>query len=90
MREAILNSGALVDEEQDFYKINTVSVVSKMAYLIGVPDDFFLREPSSFDKKIYDELIESKEATIIRKLCKIRTAFLKKYNAINSHLTYSL
>ena len=65
------------------YKDSTYELVSKVAYLIGVPLRIFENdhEPPKFE--IYQRLEKDKNARIIRNLCIIRTSIERNYRKIN-------
>ena len=75
----------LMDEEnghvsKDEYKKDTVT---KLAYLIGVPNHHLDFE-DRFASKELESLRNNESATIIRHLCILRTQFFQQYKAINS------
>lgn len=47
-------------------------IVSKVAYLIGVPDTHWKSQHTGLDKDIYQQLENNKSARIIRNLCALR------------------
>lgn len=57
--------------------------VTKVAYLIGVPDEYF-DDRGIFEKTEYEELIKNEKATVIRHLCILRTQFLRYYTKIKT------
>ena len=78
------------EDVKESYKQYTIKIVSKMAYLLGVGADVFEKEPSPYDRMVYEELKNNKNATIIRYLCKMRNVFMKKYGAIENRIKYEL
>lgn len=75
----------LMDEEnghvsKDEYKKDTVT---KLAYLIGVPNHHLDFEDRFVSKEL-ESLRNNESATIIRHLCILRTQFFQQYKAINS------
>ena len=62
---------------------NTFEIVSKVAYLIGVPTKFFENDFDPPKLEIYDRLEKNKHAQIIRHLCILRTAFEQNFKNIN-------
>lgn len=62
--------------EASKYKNPRFDIVSRIAYLLGVSEEYFLGEESNFDETIYTGLEECKDARIVRNLCIIRTALL--------------
>lgn len=65
------------------FQNSTYTLVSPMAYLIGIDKENFGEENARpFLLKSYEELDAHKEARIIRNLCRIRTAMERNYPAI--------
>ncbi len=60
-------------------KDRTYELVSKVAYLIGVPLRIFENEHEPPKLELYDQLERDKNARIIRSLCIIRTAIERNY-----------
>ena len=54
-------------------------IVSKVAYLIGVPDTHWRSEYTGLDTNIYEQLNENKDARIIRNLCSLRTEIERNF-----------
>ncbi len=65
------------------HKDHTYELVSKVAYLIGVPLRIFENEHEPPKLELYDQLERDKNARIIRNLCIIRTAIERNYKRIN-------
>lgn len=61
----------------------TYELVSKVAYLIGVPKKFFTQEDSRFNYEIFKQLDLAKPCRILRNLCAVRTQILRNYKQIN-------
>ena len=53
---------------------NTHEIVSKVAYLIGVPQEHFGTEAHAFWADIYRTLDATKNARLLRNLCVVRAA----------------
>lgn len=72
--------------EQVNYSHSTYEIVSKVAYLIGVPRTIFenVHEPPKLD--IYLTLESNKNARIIRHLCAVRTAIERNFKNINGRM----
>ena len=72
------------------YHENTFTIISKVAYLIGVPKRIFENpnEPPVID--IYNKLEFNKNARIVRNLCMLRTALEQNYSKIYSEMRYNL
>lgn len=62
-------------------------MVSRMAYLSGVPDKHFAESGKIFKKDIYNQLNFNKNARIIRNLCRLRTSIEQKFGYIISEVT---
>lgn len=60
----------------------TKTIVSKVAYLIGVPKKFFEDEYSPPQIEEYEKLDQIKTARIIRNLCMFRTSIESNYRSI--------
>ena len=75
--------------EKIIYRSNTYELVSKLAYLIGVPKKYFDdTDIPSLKKDIYDELDKNNHAKIIRHLCVVRTAIEQNFKNINNAMKY--
>ena len=76
---AVLN-GVEYAGEEIAYKDSTYDLVSKVAYLIGVPLRIFQNEHEPPKIEIYNQLEQDKNARIIRNLCIIRTTIERNYS----------
>ena len=76
--------------ERMTYKDSTYEIVSKVAYLIGVPKRIFENphEPPKLD--VFEKMELDKNARIVRHLCILRTAIERNFRKINDELTYSV
>lgn len=83
MGNSVMLNGIEYAGEQIAYKDSTYELVSKVAYLIGVPLRIFQNEHEPPKIEIYDRLEQDKNARIIRNLCIIRTAIERNYRKIN-------
>ena len=83
MGNSVMLNGGEYAGEQIAYKDSTYELVSKVAYLIGVPLRIFQNEHEPPKIEIYDRLEQDKNARIIRNLCIIRTAIERNYRKIN-------
>lgn len=84
--EEFLNGEAELSEtEEDIkhYKGSTYDIVSKVAYLIGVPKRIFENEHTPPKIEIYEKFEVNKTARIVRNLCRIRTAIERNFKRIN-------
>ena len=81
----------VLEDEQLRYKDSTYEIVSKVAYLIGIPLKVFERDQNEFGSlkmEYYLELDQDKNCRIIRNLCLIRSAMEKYYKHINDQMRY--
>lgn len=74
----------------DNYPNSTCDIVSRVAYLAGVPKRIFENEHEPPQWEIYEELETEKEARIVRNLCTLRTILERKYREINQAIQYEL
>lgn len=80
-----------MQQKQDAaYSHSTYEVVSKVAYLIGVPKRIFENEHEAPQLSIYKQLEYDKNARIIRNLCILRTTIERNFKKINNamHMEY--
>lgn len=73
-----------------YMKNGTYMVISKFAYLIGVPFHIFENEHEPPKMEWYEALEKDKNARIIRNLCMLRTAFERNYRNIYQAMRYDL
>lgn len=71
---------------QTTYKDSTYIIVSKIAYLIGVPKRIFENEYEPPQLDIFAQLENDKNARIVRHLCIIRTAIERDFKCINQKM----
>lgn len=76
------------EEEVRRYKDSTYEIISKVAYLIGVPKHIFENENHSPKLEIYNELDSDRNARIIRHLCIIRNSIERSFKNINNKMRY--
>lgn len=82
-----------LDDNKQSYTLNensTYMVVSKVAYLIGVPKAIFENEHEPPKMEWYEELERDKNARIVRNLCMLRTAIERNFRKINTAMKYDL
>ncbi len=72
------------------YKNSTYFVISRVAYLIGVPRTIFENPHSSPELSIYEQLDADKNARILRNLCMIRTGLMRYFRQIGKAMMYDL
>lgn len=77
-------------QQYTLYENSTYMVVSKMAYLIGVPQAIFENEHEPPQMEWYLELEKDKNARIIRNLCILRTAIERNFRSISQAMRYDL
>ncbi|MCI8477873.1 MAG: NYN domain-containing protein [Oscillospiraceae bacterium] len=72
------------------YENSTYVVISKIAYLIGIPKRIFenVHEPPQLEW--YEHLDQEKPYRIVRNLCVLRAAILQNYKAIYTAMRYDL
>lgn len=90
------NTACIYDEIYNFEKENlqktfensTHEIVSKVAYLIGVPEQFFHYDSYNLELDVFKKLEESnRHAKILRCLCMIRTAIFRAYKHLCSKIS---
>lgn len=79
----------IITHQKD-YRNSTYVVVSKVAYLIGVPQRIFDLEYEPPKMEHFKSLTQNKNARIIRNLCMLRTAIEQNYGELNYQMTWSL
>lgn len=79
---------ALIENQPQNFKENTFDLVSKVAYLIGVPKTIFENEHEPPQIEIYKQLEKDKTARIVRNLCVIRNAIERNYKNINNAMRF--
>ena len=72
------------------YKDSTYEIVSKVAFLIGVPLRIFENEHESPQMAVYQRLAQDKSARIIRNLCIVRTDIERNFKKINDKMRMDL
>lgn len=77
-----------ITDEKILYKNSTYDVVSKIAYLIGVPKRIFENDYEPPKMEVFEQLEQDKNARIIRHLCILRTAIERGYKQINEKMKF--
>ena len=72
------------------YQNSTYLVISKVAYLIGVPRSIFENEHEPPQLQWYEALEKDRNARIIRNLCMLRTAIEQRFRDINQAMRFEL
>ncbi len=67
---------------------NAYTIVSDVAYLIGVPKRIFENENEPPQLEYYDKLEKNKNARLIRNLCLVRTAIVHSFPQIFNRMRY--
>ena len=81
IQEAV--GATIANEDKIIYKDSTYELVSKVAYLIGVPRHIFENEHEAPQMEVFERLEADKAARIIRHLCIIRTAIERNFRHMN-------
>ena len=74
------------EDERILYKDSTYDIISKVAYLIGVPKQIFENEHEPPKLEIYEMLNKDKTARIVRNLCVVRAAIERRFGKINDQI----
>lgn len=69
---------------------DTNRITSKVAYLAGVKECFFDEKKENYERSIFEEMDQDKNARVIRNLSIVRTALLRSYSKINNQIRYEL
>ena len=72
------------------YHNSTYAVISKVAYLIGVPQRIFELEHEPPKLEHFKSLQQEKNARILRNLCMLRTAIEQNYSEVNYQIYHNL
>ena len=78
------------DTNNDSYNKNTYTIISKVAYLIGVPKEFFDNDYDPPKMEWYEQLEQNPDARIIRNLCRLRTAIERHFTQILNLMIYDI
>ena len=71
-------------DETLYWHNSTRTVISKVAYLIGVNKKHFVNDYDPPSLEVYELLENNSSARIIRELCRLRTAIERNFSHINS------
>lgn len=74
---------------QESYKVNVYTIVSKVAYLIGVEERLF-KDGDNLRYEVFSEMNNVSEAKIFRALNIIRTGVMKNFKEINTKIFYEM
>lgn len=86
--EVLDNATSPLTDDRAAYKDSTYEIVSKVAYLIGVPKRIFDNEHEAPKVEVYNRLDSDKTARIIRHLCIVRTAIERNFKRINERMRF--
>ncbi len=75
-----------VEQDRVAYKDSTYEIVSKVAYLIGVPKRIFENPYEAPKMEVFSRLELDKTARIVRDLCIVRTAIERNFKHINDKM----
>ena len=75
-----------IEEDPRSYSGSTYELVSKAAYLMGVPRAFFAQAQESIKLELYEQLEKNKSARILRNLSMLRTCVEQNFGRINQCL----
>ena len=84
------NDDAAVKHHYTDFENSTYMVISKVAYLIGVPKRFFESDHEPPKLEWYEKLESDKNARIVRNLCAMRTALEQNYSTIYKLMRYEM
>ena len=70
-------------------KTDTYTLISTIAFLIGVPQHTFENEHEPPQLETYNKLKYDKNACIIRNLCMLRTAIIRNFKKINQEMYHN-
>lgn len=74
---------------QENYKVNVYTIVSKVAYLIGVEERLF-KDGDNLRYEVFSEMNNVSEAKVFRALNIIRTGVMKNFKEINARIYYDM
>ena len=79
-----------VGNVQPDFREDARGIVSRVAYLIGVPKKIFEKQTEPPEMEVYRQLETNKNARIIRNLCMLRTAIEQNYDKLYKRMRYDL
>lgn len=86
MDNGLIQDTNMVEQDRLTYSDSTYEIVSKVAYLIGVPLHIFEKEAEPPKMDVYRKMDDDKAARIIRHLCIVRTAIERNFKNINDKM----
>ena len=85
----IPGGAAPVENIQTDFREDARGIISRIAFLIGVPKKIFEKQTEPPELDVYKELEKQKNARIIRNLCILRTAIEQNYNNLYNRIWVS-
>jgi len=86
--ENYLSNELEVEEKSPQYYENKYELVTRVAFLCGVPDKHFSQESSNFLPKVFETLKKNDKAFLVRSLCLLRNSLEHNYKLINDAMTH--
>ena len=71
-----------IENIQTNFREDARGIISRVAFLIGVPRKIFEKQTEPPELDVYKELEKQKNARIIRNLCILRTSIEQNYNTL--------
>lgn len=86
--DSVLQQGTQIPNVSDEYRnTNTFEIVTKVGFLLGVPDKYLLADGSLYDHDIYNEMAANRSSRIIRNLCSLRAIIERRFKDIRVEMT---
>ena len=79
-----------IENIQTNFREDARGIISRVAFLIGVPRKIFEKQTEPPELDVYKELEKQKNARIIRNLCILRTSIEQNYNTLYKRMRYDL
>ena len=76
------------EDEKKMKSVGKFEIISRVAYLIGVPHWVFTKESETPRLDIYLELEKNKNARIVRNLCVVRSSIERWFGKINAKMYF--
>ncbi len=77
-------------EEKNYKTIATTSLVTVISYMLGMDEDKLQMHYGEYNEDLIKSLQSNKEATIIRYLCRLRTALLLNFMNTDNEIRFNL
>ena len=78
------------DSEKVYKTMATTSLVTVVAYLIGMDEDNIRKFYGEHNSDLIEDLQNNKQATIIRYLCRLRTSLMLNFKKTDNEMLYNL